>query len=246
VAKLVEIIALAVLLFSLVGQGAFAESNPDSSNSNENSGGEQANNDNADSGNSCQENTDNENTDNENTNSVPSGSVLVLNIKHHVTNDEDSGNVGYWALDNYEKQIKIWQTSPGNFLVVTKYEGTWHTFAGALSPGLGTLQSKDASGCFEGGYVATFSGTFAPGTHKTHGNIGTFDYGGTKADILKGTYGNGQTGDPAHFNYLSTYFTGVPVSGPGSFNEDPWGWDYHFGSQLWHNFSTGTTGDILV
>ncbi|HEV2193772.1 MAG TPA: hypothetical protein VGR54_09165 [Nitrosopumilaceae archaeon] len=232
-AKLIEITVLAVLLFSLVGQGAFAEPNHDLSNSNENRGGKQATHDNTNTENNCQENTDNQNTD-----SAPSGSVLVLNIKHHVTNDEDSGFYGYWALDNYEKHIKIWQTSLGNFYVVTNYEGTWQTFAGALSPGAGVAESKDASGCFEGGYVATFSGTFTPGDHSTHGDIGTFDYGGTKADILKGS---GQIGNPPHFSYLDTYF-----SSTSNFNYINWGWDYHFDSQLWHNFSTGSYGDIIV
>lgn len=95
---------------------------------------------------------------------VPHGSTLILNINYKVTNDEDSGNVGYWALDNYNKHVQVWQSPTGTFYAVTRYNGNWNTFAGAQSPGAGTLQSKDASGTFQGGYVATFTGTFTPGT----------------------------------------------------------------------------------
>lgn len=168
---------------------------------------------------------------------VPPGSTLVLNITMKVTNDEDSGNVGYWALDDYNKSVQVWQTPGGSFYAVVRYEGKWRTFAGALSPGAGLVQSKDASGTFEGGYVATFT---AAGFTSKFGNIGTFDFGGTKADILLGTYGAGQSGPTTPFSWLSTYFTGV-----GSFAQPNWGWTYHYRSQTWNNFSYGTTGDIV-
>src|SRR3989344_8667242 len=81
---------------------------------------------------------------------APDHSALVLNIKHKVTNDEDSGNVGYWALDNYNKQVQVWQVSDGTFYAVARYAGDWQTFAGAKSPGAGTVQGNDASGTFQG------------------------------------------------------------------------------------------------
>ena len=227
---------LALLSLSTIGNNAFASSSHESSEHNENSDVKHFDDDKNNHENNCEEN------DNGNTQTAPSGSVLVLNIKHKVTNDEDSGNVGYWALDNYERHVKVWRTSDGNFYVVTEYEGTWQTFTDALSPGIGATESKNASGCIVGGYVGTFSGTFTPGSHKTYGDIGTFDYGGTKSDILLGTYGAGQVGSTTPFSYLNTYFTGVG----SSFNYIHWGWDYHFGHQLWHNFDTGTTGDIVV
>lgn len=171
---------------------------------------------------------------------VPSGSVLMLDINYKVTNDEDSGFPGYWALDDYTKHIKIWKVLDGSFYAVVKYEGKFHTYAGALSPQNGLTESKDADGKFNGGYVATFTGTFSP-TLTTRGDIGTFDFKGTKADILLGTYGNGQTGPATSFSYLASYFTGV-----GSFNEDPWGWTYNYKNQSWNNFSVGSSGDIVT
>jgi len=176
---------------------------------------------------------------------VPEGSRLVLNIVHKVTNDEDSGNLGYWALDNYNRHIQVWQdpTEPTMFYAVARYDGKWKTFAGALSPGAGVEQSKDAFGTFHGGYLATFTATgiVTEPDYKQFGNIETFDYGGTKEDVLLGTYGNGQTGVTPPFNWLSTYFEGV-----SEFTQPRWGWTYQYRSQTWNNFDYATTGDILV
>jgi hypothetical protein len=121
-------------------------------------------------------------------------------------------------------------------------------------PGTGVAQTKDAFGTFQGGYEATFTGTLNPSpTYRSFGDVKcdpaisvacdgkAFDFQGTKADILLGTYGNGQTGSLPNFDYTATYFTGV-----SGFTQPTWGWDYHYRSQLWHNFSTGTTGDIVV
>lgn len=174
-----------------------------------------------------------------NASSVPTGSKLVLDITYKVTNDEDSGNVGYWGLDNYNKHVQVWLEPDGTtFYEVARYTGKWYTFATALSPGAGVAQSMDASGTFEGGYTATFTAT---GYTSAFGNIGTFDYGGIKADVLLGTYGNGQTGPATPFSFLSAYFSGV-----SSFTQPAWGWTYHYRSQTWNNFDYGTTGDIVV
>ncbi|MCP8304090.1 MAG: hypothetical protein H3Z50_01255 [archaeon] len=141
-------------------------------------------------------------------------------------------------MDNYNKHVQVWQAPDGTFYVVARYTGKWYTFAGALSPGAGVAQSKDAQGTFEGGYIATFTAT---GYTSAFGNIGTYDYGGTKADILLGTYGAGQTGPTTLFNFLSTYFTGA-----SPLTLISWGWTYHYKSQTWNNFDYGTTGDIVV
>lgn len=172
-----------------------------------------------------------------NAGSVPTGSKLVINITYKVTNDEDSGNVGYWALDNYNKQVQVWQVPDGSFYAVARYDGKWQTFAGALSPGAGVKEGSDAKGTFQGGYTATFTATSCT---PTTGNIGSYDFGGTKADILLGTYGAGQTGSTPSFSYLS-YCTGV-----AGFTQPHWGWTYHYRSQDWNNYDYGTTGDIVT
>ncbi len=168
---------------------------------------------------------------------VPPGSKLVLNITYKVTNDEDSGNVGYWALDSYNKSLQVWQVPDGTFYAVAKYTGKWQTFAGALSPGVGTAFTKDGQGTFEGGYVGTFD---AASFTSAFGNIGTFDLGGTKADVILGTYGAGQTGITTPFNAISNYFPGY-----SNFIWVNWGWTYKYQNQRWNNFDYGTTGDIV-
>jgi hypothetical protein len=170
---------------------------------------------------------------------VPAGSALVLNITMNVVNDEDSGNVGYWALDSYNKHVQVWQVPDGTFYAVVRYIGKWTTFAGARSPGAGITEGADASGTMEGGYAATFNATgFTPAS----GNIGTINFGGTKADVLLGTYGAGQTGDSSITSWLDTYFTGVG----SSFNYVAWGWTYKYKNKTWNNFDYGTTGDVVA
>ncbi len=172
---------------------------------------------------------------------VPRGSKLILNLNLKVKNDEDSGNVGYWALDDYQKHIQVWNESNGTFYSIVRYEGKWRTFAGALSPGNGTNETKNATGTFHGGYVATFNGVFDPGSQKTHGSLGTKNYNGTVADILKGKYGNGQTGPATPFDWVSAYFANTT-----NFTQTEWGWRYSYRSQTWNNFKSGTSGDIIA
>lgn len=174
-----------------------------------------------------------------NSGGVPAGSKLVLNINYKVVADEDSGLAGYWALDNYNKQVQVWQSSTDSsqFYVVARYTGNWNTFAGVPSPGNTGTASKDASGTDEGGYVATFTATSCT---PTFGNIGTFNYGGTKADVLLGTYGAGQTGPSTPFDWTTL------CSGFSNFNYINWGWTYHYHGQTWNNYQSATTGDIVV
>lgn len=166
---------------------------------------------------------------------VPTGSTLVLNINYKVTNDEDSGFAGYWALDNYSKTLQVWQAPDNSFYAVVRYAGKWQTFAGAKSPQNGVIETSDASGTFEGGYVANFTGTFNPGTLKTNGFIGTFDFGGTKTAVLAGI----NIATP--YDWLDACF---PAN--TNFNYIDWGWTYHYRSQTWYNYASGSSGDIVV
>jgi len=165
----------------------------------------------------------------------------VLNVCYNVVNDEDSGFVGYWALDNYAKTVQVWQdpNNPTNFYAIATYCGTWQTFKGALSPENGVTEGADAIGPFQGGYFAsfTYTGTVTP----AWGYIGFHDFGGTKADILLGTYGNGQTGATNVFDVYAKYFPSY--SNWYYFN---WGWTYTYGKQTWVNAATGSYGDIVV
>lgn len=132
-----------------------------------------------------------------------------MNIK----NDEDAGpGSWYWALDNYQKSIFIWQsvTIPTDFCTLVQYSGNWHTFAGALTPGNPAnnptmVEPHDGGGKESAAYVATFTsnGPFNPSNLATTGHLGNFNFGGTKGDILMGTAG---TGDTSYTSFLALYF----------------------------------------
>jgi hypothetical protein len=175
------------------------------------------------------------------TTSAPApGSTQVLGITFKVVNDEDSGIFGYWALDAINRVVSVWQQPDGSFFVIATYSGKITTFARAVSPNdLATPETTDASGTFQGGYVATFSATTVV---SAFGSIGTKDFGGTQADVLLGTYAL-QKGPPNPFSYLDTFFPGWD---PNSFIESPWGWVYHYRSQSWCDTSSGITGNIVT
>jgi hypothetical protein len=180
---------------------------------------------------------------------APNGTV-ILNVNWKVKNDEDSGLSGYWALDYYVTNLKVWRLTNGNFYVLKTYKGVFETPQGAVSPGNDAVaQNTSVYGTIVGGYNGTFSATFSPGVHPTSGYIGIKDYGGTLSDVLKGTYGNGQTGDSHVFDWETVYFTGFTAIN----FQAQWGWKYVLNSQFnvngetdntWCNYFSGTTGDI--
>jgi hypothetical protein len=197
---------------------------------------------------------------------VPPGQTLLVNINCKVINLEDPGTVGFWALDNAIVHLQIWGPSgppvpfslgppvqlPSIYYFVESVTGNWQTYAGALSPGAGIIQKSDASGTFEldvdysAVYVAGFLNAFSL---PTHGNIGTFDFGGTKADILLGTYYNGQIGSSGDFfsaiQGMYTPFMALSITGA------TFGSTYHYRSQTFSAFLDTSyieefIGDIVV
>jgi hypothetical protein len=156
---------------------------------------------------------------------------LVINVTHQVTNDLDSAvGGGFWATDNYNKHIQVWQVDTNTFCADVRYLGSFVTDDGLSPQGTDTIAAGIA-GTFEGGYRATITGTLNPDPSlRTRGNIGTFDYG---CDVETGSC-------TSLFSWTSTYFTSVD-----SFDYDWWGWIYHGGTNgSWVNASTGNEGDI--
>ena len=159
---------------------------------------------------------------------------LVINVTHKVVNDIDSGVAGnYWAVDEYNRHIQVWQVGPDTFCAVASYAGSFVTVAGA-SPQTTDLDGILAgiTGTFEGGYVSNvFHGTLnSSPSYSTRGNIGTFDYG---CDPTTGVC----TG---LFSWRGTYFSSAP-----DFDLSSWGWTYHGGKNgTWVNSSDGNQGDI--
>ena len=174
----------------------------------------------------------------------PQGAKQVMSISMNVINDEDSGMVGYWALDNYTKTVTVWQEPNGIYYANVTYSGTFTTYDGALSPQNGVKETQTVTGTFTGGYVATFTGTLNANM-QLNGYIGSYNFGGTVTDILKGMYNNGQTGATNAYDWLTAYFGNSALN---SFTEASWGWTYQYENQIWINTGaiTGNSGDIVV
>ena len=174
----------------------------------------------------------------------PGHSVLVMNVTYKVTNDEASGNVGYWALCDYTRHVQVWRLPDGSFSWESRYEGRWMTFAGALSPGAGVAQAADGSGTFKGVLNGTFtSDPYIP----VCGYLGTHDFGGSEADILLGTCDD-QTGATPSFS-LDPYFAGAAASDDwGSWDTTAYSYTYRYRHQtfVWDGFAGTSTGDIVI
>lgn len=156
----------------------------------------------------------------------------VVNVAQKVVNSVDSGTVGnYWAYDDYNRQIQVWEQEGGTYCALVRYQGKFDGQEDQTSPGGGGTLDGGEDGTFEGGYRATVTGVLrSTPLWKTNGSVGTHDY---KCDIL----GN----CPGAANWVGQYF----VSGY-SFSFDWWGWVYHGGNDgTWVNSVDGNSGDIL-
>lgn len=156
---------------------------------------------------------------------------LLINITHQVINDGDSGLGGYWAYDDYNRHIQVWQVDADTFCVDVRYLGSFETVAGA-SPGNTDIIAAGIDGTFQGGYRASIAGTPNPNpAFRTRGNIGTFDYGWD---------GHSDHGAHTPFSWLGAYFSSV-----SDFTYEWWGWIYQAGSNgTWTNSTDGNQGDI--
>lgn len=155
----------------------------------------------------------------------------VINVEQKVKNDADSGVAGnYWALDRYERQIKVYKTTTANqYCALVGYEGKFVTFAGLSPQNTGTV-GAGIKGEMKGGYRGIITGSLkASPSWATKGSVGTFDYA---CDIL----GN----CPGRVSWLAQYFD----AGYG-FDQPWWGWGYKTGRNgSWINAGTGNSGDI--
>lgn len=156
----------------------------------------------------------------------------VINVSQKVENSVDSGVAGnYWAFDNYNRTIQVWEQEGGTYCAVVRYQGKFDGQEGQTSPNAGGTLDGSEDGSFEGGYRATITGSLKSSpAWKRNGSIGTHNY---NCDIS----GN----CPGAVNWVDQYFS------PGSsFAFDWWGWVYHAGNAgSWVNSVDGNSGDIL-
>jgi hypothetical protein len=153
---------------------------------------------------------------------------LVVNVSFGVTKDADSGYAGYWAYDDYQKHLQIFDEGSGNFCAVAQYVGTFTTIGGQPDPaGTSGNLPNGIKGTMQGGYYATFQGTLVSNPDlATRGRIGPFDFGGTPS------------GSTTPFDWTGAYFSSVT-----HFLQPSWGWVYrtpHCGT--WYNDSELQSG----
>jgi hypothetical protein len=181
---------------------------------------------------------------------LPKGSKIIINVRWTAINDEDSGLLGYWGLDHYTRMLTIYLKPDSTYVAFSRYVGVFVTPQGAISPQLGKPETETGFGTLLGCKIATFTATGLNSGTQLKGNLGVKNYGGTTADVLKQTYGNGQTGDPAgYFDWTTYYFTG----GVGGYAEPKWGFTYTLDdtfesatATVWNNFFTVNSGDIVT
>jgi len=186
---------------------------------------------------------------------------LLISISEKVINDADSGQAGnYWGLDAFTRTIKVWNLGSDNYCAVVNYTGTFAAQAGQKSPGTtattGGILSGEEIGSFKGGYVAQITGPLDVTDPANWPLMGKVNQGGTvDYQCVINPDGSLQTDPcPGAIDWTTKYFDTSNVS--FSFNENPWGWTYigrdapgapDAGTPdgVWHNFSTGNSGDIL-
>jgi hypothetical protein len=155
----------------------------------------------------------------------------IVDVNERVLNDADSGFAGYWAFDNYTRNIKVWKNDDGNYCANVTYGGKFDAVDGNTGPaGSGTI-GFNVHGTFDGGYRSIpFTGTLlsTPGW-PTHGNIGPIDYKCTLLGYCSG-----------YVDWVSKYFNSTT-----SFEDAWWGWTYRAGKNgTWINASNGNSGNI--
>ncbi|MGA3289134.1 MAG: hypothetical protein ABSD42_02705 [Candidatus Bathyarchaeia archaeon] len=146
---------------------------------------------------------------------------LVVNVSWIVLNDEDyRWGAGCWALDNGMQSVQVWQLSTDNYVAIKTYNEMFYTPKGAISPVVGTVETKAGTGTMNAQYIVSIAGPLATGVQLT-GCLGVKNYGGSISDILLGT---GAQGAPKGYSWLGQYFPSV-TSFPSAnviFRSDYW------------------------
>jgi hypothetical protein len=168
----------------------------------------------------------------------PDHSVLVMNVTYKVVNDQAPSGLGYWALQTYTRQVKVWQMPDGTFSWASQFEGKWATFAGAMSPGGSVTQAADGSGTFK----AILDGTFTSDSCiPVFGYLGAHDFGGSRDGVLS------QIDTPTPWS-CGIYFPGATADGWSTWVTTAYRYSYSYKGQTFvFDATTGVgTGDIVI
>jgi hypothetical protein len=164
----------------------------------------------------------------------------VVNTVDSGTGDNDYGH-RWWANSEYVQHIQVVETAPGTFCATLKSQGSFESVGGdgpgcAHNGNCGSPEGRvepGVVGTFQGGMIQTFTGTFAPGSLRTKGSIGTLDHG---CDVSTA----GGCTSPGFSRWQDEYFTSIE-----NLSYVWWGWVYHAGNNgSWVNKTDGNEGNI--
>jgi len=158
----------------------------------------------------------------------------VVNVTHEVVDSVDSGLAGYWASEDYNKRIQLWDQGDGVYCAVVSYLGHFTGVAGQQSPDDTEPLDGSERGSFQGGYRMIITGDLlAEPTWPARGQLGVIDYECT-------TPVGFAVSCPGSVNWIDQYFDS------GYHKEYAWwGWIYHGGRYgVWVNSSDGNAGNI--
>ena len=171
-------------------------------------------------------------------------STPLVNVTYQVLNDPDSGNGANWALENFTRNLVIYNTSTPNtyFVVATDYNGTWQTYENLKSPEENVNETSNLSGSMVGYFEGTLTTTKPLATIASPGIMDMQGYyDGNSINNVNSSY----------TSWINYFFPGTVASG-GSwssvFNEPAWSWTYisSINNSTWVNAVGGDKGDITA
>jgi len=152
--------------------------------------------------------------------------------------DVDASGTYIWAYDRtVAERIRYWKTGDRSFCEIRQIEGTFETIDGDSPAKTGAIHAG-TTGIFHSFDAYTFTGTYDPGTHQTHGQLATIDLGCRILDqrTYYCTVARGNVADGSGY-----YFPG----GRGNVSLDSGYFNYDAGSRgHWLQLGTRVFGDI--
>ncbi len=157
---------------------------------------------------------------------------LEVNVTQSITNDPDSGFHGNWALDNFTRTIKVWNSNVEGYHCAEATDAGTFVTTGPLGPQNGDALAADINGTMTGSTGRmVIHGTFNP----AEGWVTTGSAPAQDCSIA-GTCEEGLT-----HKWVNNYFTEPTYDYPN------WGWTYtSCGHSSWTNAAAGSTGDIVT
>ena len=163
---------------------------------------------------------------------VPPSTTPAVDATFHVASDPDSGNVGDWATDTFDRHMQIWQAADGSYCARADDSGTFTSYGApsGISPDSGAALPEVVTGSFTGYTYGTVTG----GTlNASAGTPADLDCAGADAATCS-------AGTIAY--WIDNYFGSGATYNYG----DGWSWTYDGGvNGTWVDAASGTSGDIV-